>query len=340
MLLPGQFAIRRLTTQQCLASCRSLNLRRVAIRSTSIARQYATDEQKTVQRPVSRPKAHTGRTTATRKPRSAPRATEAGPNAGLASSSQTRNANRSKAKPKAKSKAKPKAKKKAQPKKKTRKPLTDEQKAAAADKKKRDDLKTLKAKALKPPAKLPATVFQVLVSESSQSLKGRGVAGRLRIGDITGSASAKYKALSTERREHYNQIANENQAKNARQYRQWIESHAPAVIREANQARVTLNKGLSPKRYLFKLHDDREVKGFQTAYVYFYGDRFRSGDFSGVRVSDAAKRIAVEWRALSADEKKPYVDRQNNDMARYDQEMKSVYNHDVRHEKPRARQPM
>lgn len=370
MLLPGHLAIRGLTSQQCLASCRSLNLRRVAILSslsTSIARQYATSEQRTAQRPVSRPKAHTGRTTATRKPRAAPRATGAGSSAGVGTSSKTRNTKLSKAKPKAKSKAKPKAKKKAQPKKRRPRPLTDKQKAAAADKKKREELKTLKEKALlKPPTKLPATAFGVILYESAQGLKGSG------IGVISRTASAEYKALSTERREvsiafrrllagfglnfgkHFNHIANENRAKNNRQYRQWIESYPPAVIREANRARASLSRQGTPRRQVPKLQDDRDVKGCVKPYNYFYAERLRSGDFSGIRIVDAAKRLGAEWKALSTNEKKvqwhfyflysqchlltlgaqPYVDLSNNDMARYEQEIKTVYNRDVKHYKP------
>ena len=367
MLLPGQLVIRGLTSQQCLASCRSLNLRRVAILSslsTSIARQYATNGQRTVKRPVSRPKAHTGRTTTTKKSRAAPKATEAGPSAGVASSSKTRNAKRSKAKPKAKSKAKTKAR----PKKRTRRPLTEKQKTAAADKKKRDELKTLKEKALKPPTNLPSTAFQVLLVELAGRSKGTAIAA------ISKNAGAEYKALSTERREvstaisrllaefeltfgkHYNHLANENRAKNARQYRQWIESHTPAVIHEANQARARLRRGFASKRHVTKLQDDRDVKRHRSAYNYFYMERFESGDFSGIRVADVGRRVGEEWRALSAEEKKvqwhfhrlysqcellklsaqPYFDLQKNDLARYEQEIKSVYNRDVVHGQPRA----
>lgn len=53
-----------------------------------------------------------------------------------------------------------------------------------------------------------------------------------------------------------------------------------------------------------KLQDDREVKRLKTSYNYFSTERFKSGDFSGITVVDAAKRIGQEWSALSAAEKK------------------------------------
>ena len=206
MLAPTSLAIGRLTSQQCLAHCRSslpLSLQRVAILyrlSAPIARQYATQ-------PVSRPKAHTGRATSTRKPRAAAKPTEAAATTSKASSSKAKpkTAGKPKAKPKAKTKAKSKGKTKAtrktkakaKPKKKTRKPLTDKQKTAAAAKKTKDEVKALKAKLLKPPHRLPAIAYQVLLLEHSKGTKGL-------VGGATGMAkemSAQYKALSTEQRE-------------------------------------------------------------------------------------------------------------------------------------------
>lgn len=188
MFLPSNLALGRLASQQCLAYCQSLALRRVALLHglSTVARQYATQ-------PVSRPKAHTGRTTSTRKTKAAPKATQS-------TASTTKRTATSK-NSRAKAKAKPAAKKKAKPKKKPvkaktrgRRPLTEKQKVAAANRKKSADIRSLREKALKAPKQLPQTAFLVVSSELSKGQKG----------DVTNNArdaGAQYRSLSIERRE-------------------------------------------------------------------------------------------------------------------------------------------
>jgi hypothetical protein len=217
MITPTSLAFGRLATQHCLSHCpRSLPLtiQRVVILynlTTPIVRHYATE-------PVSRPKAHTGRTTSTRKPRAAAKPTGSTSTSSEAGPSTTKPRTREKAKakpkskPKAKSKAKPKTKQvkskakskakrgtkaKPKPKRKTRKPLTDHQKTLAAAKKTRDEIKALNEKALTLPKGLPSTAYQVLLVEKSKGTKGL-------VGGAPAMAkevSAQYKALSVEQRE-------------------------------------------------------------------------------------------------------------------------------------------
>ena len=102
-------------------------------------------------------------------------------------------------------------------------------------------------------------------------------------------------------RKHYNHIANQNKAVNAKAYRQWIESHTPTVIYEANLARLRLKKlGQS----FSQLHDHRQVKGPRSSYLLFYQQRTQSGDLKGLKVSEASKLVGREWRGLSASDKK------------------------------------
>lgn len=218
MITQTSLAFGRLASQRCLAHCRSslpFTIQRVATLynlTTPIVRQYATE-------PVSRPKAHTGRTTSTRKPRAAAKPTGSTSTSSEAGQSTTKPRTREKAiakpksKPKAKSKAKSKAKPKAKPKatskakrgtkakpkpkRKTRKPLTEHQKTVAAAKKTRDEKKVLNEKALTLPKGLPSTAFKVLFVEKSKGTKGL-VGGTPAMAKET---SAQYKALSTEQRE-------------------------------------------------------------------------------------------------------------------------------------------
>ena len=148
-----------------------------------INRMYAT-------KPVSRPKAHTGRTT------SAPRQKAAS----TAQDKPTKSTTRRKSSGKAKSKSKPRTKAKstkartrakAKPKPK-RKILTEKQKAALAKKKELTHLKLLKTTALQPPSGSPTTTWQVVLSEATKAQKGN------KVGSSAKEASAKFRSLTRE----------------------------------------------------------------------------------------------------------------------------------------------
>lgn len=78
----------------------------------------------------------------------------------------------------------------------------------------------------------------------------------------------------------------------------------------ANNARTQLRsklKGTTTRRtplHTSKLVDDRQVKRPRSAYISFTGERRASGDFKNIGITESAKLIAEEWKALSAGEKK------------------------------------
>ena len=149
------------------------------------------------QRAVSRPKAHTGRTTtaarkapttsktkAAKKPAPKKKTPKAVPKA------------KSKAKPRIKPKPKPAKKKKAKPKPKPRvkkpKVLTEAQKTALTKKK-------LKATALKPPRQLASTTWTVFFKEKMAAANARS--GPARVAQVSKEASVEFKQLTPERLE-------------------------------------------------------------------------------------------------------------------------------------------
>ncbi|KAI4121538.1 MAG: hypothetical protein LQ338_006307 [Usnochroma carphineum] len=290
-------------------------------------RPYATNA-------VSRPKAHTGRTTsAPRKKASTAKTPTSDPSAATKKPAAKKPAVKKPAakKPAAKKargvgkkskrgrKAKStKARKKPTKPKKPKKPLTPQQKD-------QQNIKQLKETALTPPKKLPSTAFSVLLAERS---KQERVAPRQGGESVAKQCGVQYRSFSPEQREHYNHLANQNKATNAARYGEWIRSFTPTQIHEANNARLQLKK--KTKRTLWpKLVDERLVKGQRSSYNYFFTDRYKSGDFAGLKVSEASKLVGAEWRALSANEKQKYVRQAESDLARYDQEVKAVYNRDT-----------
>ncbi|KAL8696398.1 MAG: hypothetical protein Q9201_007676 [Fulgogasparrea decipioides] len=288
-------------------------------------RAYATNA-------VSRPKAHTGRITSAPRKKVAATASEAttsGPAKAGKKPVAKKAKSKSKSKPRTKAKstkARKKSKKaKAAPAKKKRKAQTPEQKSRLA-------IKELKVKALTPPKKLPYTAFTVLLAEKTkEERRPVGKGGE----SVTKECSTKYRSFTPEEREHYNHIANQNKAANAAQYREWITSHTPSQIHEANNARILLRRRTKGTLWP-KLQDERLVTRLKNSYNLFYTQRYRSGDFAGMKVTEAAKLIGSEWRGLSADEKQPYSQMAEEDSARYDQEVKAVYNRDVQHKAAKA----
>ncbi|CAL8583353.1 hypothetical protein XPA_008977 [Xanthoria parietina] len=294
---------------------------RPAFQTPPLCRSYAKDA-------VSRPKAHTGRTaTAPRKKASTARSTA--PATGVESGVVTGNSVAKKTKSKAKSKPKPKPRTKAKSTKarkkspKTKATPAKKKKALKPEEKERLLVKELKAKALSPPKRLATSAFTVLFVEKQRELRTSESAA-----SISKECSKIYRSFTPEQREHYNHIANENKASYDSTYRNWILSHSPTQILEANAARVALKKRMkSPKT---KLHDERLVKRPRNAFSRFSVQRHLSRDFAGMKLGEAAKLISAEWRAMSENDKKPFLQERDEDLARYVQEVKAVYDRDVK----------
>ncbi|KAL8897338.1 MAG: hypothetical protein Q9207_007260 [Kuettlingeria erythrocarpa] len=371
MVLPGSRAFARLShlSSQCLdkgvspawniarvsaqqaAGCGShgaIGTSRPTFYTSLPFRLYATNA-------VSRPKAHTGRTTsAPRKKASTTKASTAGtsertkkPAAEKAaakdpqaktSKAKTSKAKSTTAKAKKKSKGRTRAKstkarkkstKAKKPAKAKKRQLTPKQVEEKAKRKQRQTLKDIKEKALTPPKGLPQTAYLVLLIERTQK---PGVT----VTNASKEISRIYRALSPEEREHYNHIANQNKATNLTRYREWIRSFTPQQIYEANCARVLLKRKTPSPRMWNKLEDERLAARPRNAYSFFLQDRYKSGDFAGMKIGAAGKLIGGEWKALGANEKQAYVQRAEEDMARYEQEVKAVYNRDVQHRAAKA----
>lgn len=63
-------------------------------------------------------------------------------------------------------------------------------------------------------------------------------------------------------------------------------------------------KGIKSQQYQ-RLVDDRVGKSPpRSSYLRFFVERMQSGDFKGIRIPEASKLVANEWKALSDGEKK------------------------------------
>ncbi|KAL8869260.1 MAG: hypothetical protein Q9174_004404 [Haloplaca sp. 1 TL-2023] len=305
-------------------------------------RSYATNA-------VSRPKAHTGRTTsAPRKRKTVSKAVAPDPDStsgvpakvpkkAAAKKSTPSTKTKSKSKPKAKPRTKAKSTK-ARKKPAKAKGRPKKEKVPTPEEKSRLDIKELKITALTPPKGLPSTAMQVILAEVARQEKtGVPRKGLVSTGPtLAAMASTKYRALTPEEREQYNHVANQNKAANEAKYREWILSHTPTQIHAANNARLHLRRKSPKGRVWRKLKDERMPTARRPPYTEFAIERYKSGDFAGMKVTEAGKLIGAEWRALDASQKKPYYQRSDEDGARYEQEVKAVYNRNVEHRAAKA----
>jgi hypothetical protein len=106
--------------------------------------------------------------------------------------------------------------------------------------------------------------------------------------------------------QHYNHLAHTQKEAAVAEYKRWIESHTRAEIKLANTARRALrSRGIYKPSHAFcrLIEDEREPKRPLSPFVLFSMSRNQSGDFKHIAVTERAKLIGQEWRALSEDEK-------------------------------------
>ena len=306
----------------------STSSRPIPSQSTSSIPSYRRYETTTT-KAVSRPKAHTGRTTSTTKKSTAkkPATTKV---------KETTTVKKTAAKPKAKSKSKTEPKTKSKAKSKAKKPVKRNvkrktKKSPTEKEAKNKKIRELKVKALKLPKQQPATSWLVYwINYIKENKKPDGLA----IGGLAKEASAKFKNIIPEEREvcafshrpilnspqtpppsflqlltstpcqqHWNHVANQNKSANQAMLKDWLESRPVEEITQAQLARKHLRRLGVRGQYGSLLHDERRLKRPVNARNLFYQDRVASGDFRGISNKDRFKMMSDEFAKLSVAEK-------------------------------------
>ncbi|KAK8125536.1 uncharacterized protein PG998_001295 [Apiospora kogelbergensis] len=185
----------------------------------------------------------------------------------------------------------PKAKKTSPPPKK-KKVLTDKQKAAKELSKARKEKAELKQKALfTEPKNLPRTAWTVYMTREA--------------------AGGGFEGTATHRRRQ--------QAPERCKLQGLDREPPPEQIADAQHARNLLRRkfGYPKANASHKIRDERQPKNPRSAYIYYFRARFGSGGFANVKVTEALKSIAQEWKTLPAVERQPFDDLAAADLTRY-----------------------
>ncbi|KAJ5893926.1 hypothetical protein N7495_005617 [Penicillium taxi] len=204
-----------------------------------------------------------------------------------------------------------------------KKPLTEKQKEKQKETKKkqkaRAELAELKKTALEPPTKLPKTTWRVAFREMFPQSKGETNSENFAL------TIAAVKNLSDAELEPFREQAEKNRATNESELSSWLKTFTPKQILDANKARLALTR-LTGKRWP-ALSDDRLVKNVRPSYFLFMQDH--ANEYPGQPVTQVTTLLSQVWKGLSDAEKEPYIQKANEDKARYIREYKEVYGVDA-----------
>ncbi|KAG7107037.1 Non-histone protein 10 like [Verticillium longisporum] len=178
---------------------------------------------------------------------------------------------------------------------------------------------------LKEPKKLPETVWTLYTTQNIKS-------GEASLGERSKQLAEEYRLLDAAETERLKDLAEKNKVANNAAYKAWVESHTPAEIVAANNARNVLRRKVNKGRgvtHRFPIRDERLPKRPTTVYNLFFKARWASGDFSG-SVTEATRTIAEEYKQLSEEQRQVYEDLATADFERYAREVSSVLNKEVK----------
>lgn len=173
--------------------------------------------------------------------------------------------------------------------------------AKAKEAKKKEEIKLLKAQALAPPSYRQVNAWAIYIKENTAGKSGIGS-----ITELIKTLGQDFKNISSREREHLNHLVNEQNAKSLREFQEWLNTHTPVQIKDANKARTRLRRLAADgkKSQFAPIKDARLLKRPTSSYLQYHTERLASGDFRNVSTTQAARDISTEFKALSASEKK------------------------------------
>ncbi|KAL2262850.1 hypothetical protein VTK26DRAFT_9237 [Humicola hyalothermophila] len=189
-------------------------------------------------------------------------------------------------------------------------------------------IKELKKKALlEEIPRLPSIGWAVYTSERlKEKMRERAAAQtdeKWSLKDLIPQIKKDYDALPAEELEKLQATAEQNRLANEVAFKNWIDSHSPREIYEANRARSLLRRKYN-KSVRHAIPDPRIPKAATPAFNFFIKTRYQSQEFAHERGSQVLPKLAAEWKSLSAEERKPFEDMAALDKERYEKEISAL----------------
>ncbi|VUC20561.1 unnamed protein product [Clonostachys rosea] len=127
----------------------------------------------------------------------------------------------------------------------------------------------------------------------------------------------KWNLLSDYDKERYKSQAEVEAVQRKKQRKEWIESHSIEEIHLANQARLFLQRKYNKRSP--KLHDERKPKRPTSAFVRFFVSYYHSPDQDASKTESRNRfeGASTRWKAMSEEEKAPYVNAFQEEMKQF-----------------------
>ncbi|KAK2742564.1 hypothetical protein FQN57_005190 [Myotisia sp. PD_48] len=171
-------------------------------------------------------------------------------------------------------------------------------------------IRELKGDALSHPKALPISPFAVYFSGKT--------------GGTMTKAWESYSSLPTAEQQPFVEKAEQNSIINKRAHDEWIQSHTPLEIKEANAARRRLRKLLNTRKYPL-LVDKRQVKKPLSAYLIFLTSKIATEDLKHFPIKERFGQVAHLWKHMAESEKQQYAQLEEEARDKYIQEYNDTY---------------
>jgi len=203
-----------------------------------------------------------------------------------------------------------------------KKPVVRKKRAATPEEKLAKKKRVMRETVIKEPKPLPTAIWNIFVKQQvAAGPAGAGVIKRV------AEFSAAYKALSPVEVQKLREQAEQNKAANEAAHVAFVSKLSVDEIKQSNLARARLNRLSPSSRRAVRarpIRDPRVPKMPPNAYSQFTSSRWASGEFEGVSVPDAAKRMSAEWKSLTAAQKQPYIDISDAARAKHQKVLQSL----------------
>ncbi|KAK4099778.1 hypothetical protein N658DRAFT_487369 [Parathielavia hyrcaniae] len=174
-----------------------------------------------------------------------------------------------------------------------------------AEEKLKRDIARLRKKAMykEEPDRLPETSWLVYTTPRVKDVYNNSDA-KLKLSDVMARLAVGYKALSATELDELRAVAEQNKTANQVALREWIQTHPPQRIHDANLARKLLRRKHKASTGHF-FADPRYPAKAMNSYAAFVKSRFHASDVDDPTTSQAKlTKISAEWKQLSAEERK------------------------------------
>lgn len=119
--------------------------------------------------------------------------------------------------------------------------------------------------------------------------------------------------------------ADRNKAANEVNYKKWVETIPPAEVMLANNARTLIRRKFPDVRVgRHSIVDERLPKRAPNGFALFVSEYMANNPDARSNPTSHMSALSVQWRGLSEDQKKPFLDRSAVLASAYNKQMEAI----------------